>query len=247
MKFLSAIRPWAGAAPAVSPPGSLAAAPAGKLGYLAATDIFQDLTPAELTEIDRMTAITTCRRGRVFYTPGETGEVLFVLKKGRVNIYRLSLDGHKLVTGTVEAGTIFGEMALIGQGMGGSFAEAAEDCTFCLMGQADLERLITHSPKVALRLIEVLAARLETAQEQLETLAFRAVPARLASALLRLRGADTDEFVGVTHQELADLIGVHRETVTRVLNDFGSRGLIELHRSRIRLRSADGLRALADE
>ncbi len=246
MKFLSAIRPRPGGTTAAAAPSAGDAPLPGKLGYLAATDIFQDLGPDELAELDRMTAITTCRRGRVFYTPGETGEVLFILKKGRVNIYRLTSDGHKLVTATVEPGTVFGEMSLIGEGMRGSFAEAAEECTLCLMSRTDLEQLICDSPKVALRLIAVLAARLDAAQQQLETLVFRGVPARLAAALLRLTGPDGKEIAGVTHQELAETIGVHRETATRILDELQARGLIELRRGQIRVLSIAGLRSLTE-
>ncbi len=219
--------------------------PITKLGYLAETEVFHDLTPTEMTELDRMTSMTTCRRGRVFYTPGETGEVLFVLKQGRVNIYRVTADGRKLVTATLGPGTIFGEMSLIGQGMRGSHAEAASECTLCVMSRADLEHLLTTYPRVALRLVETLAARLESAEARLETLAFKSVPARLAETLLRLADAD-GEIAGVTHQDLAELVGAYRETTTKTLNEFRMRGLIDLHRMRIHILDLDGLRTVAE-
>ena len=75
-------------------------------------------------------------------------------------------------------------MWFIGQGMQGSFAEAAEDCTLCVMSRSDLEHLFTTWPSVAVRLLEVLAPRLDAAEQQLEVLAFRGVPARVASVLL---------------------------------------------------------------
>lgn len=215
-----------------------------KMSYLAETDIFRDLTSVEMAELDRRTSMTTCRRGRVFYTPGETGEVLFVLKRGRVNIYRVTADGRKLVTAAVGPGTIFGEMSLIGQGMRGSYAEAAADCTLCVMSRADLEHILITYPRVALRLVEALAARLETAEERLETLAFKSVPARLAETLLHL-AADSDQVEGLTHQDLAELVGAYRETTTRILNEFRGQGLIELHRLRIHIRDRAGLEQLS--
>jgi CRP/FNR family cyclic AMP-dependent transcriptional regulator len=217
-----------------------------KIGFLSETDIFRDLTPEEMVELEKMTAMRTCRRGRVFYTPATTGEVLFVLKRGRVNIYRVTADGRKLITATIGPGTIFGEMSLVGQGMRGSFAEAATDCTLCVMSRADLEHLITTRPLVALRLVEVLAARLAQAEELLETLAFKGVPARLAAMLLHLAGPDGRELVGVTHQDLAEMVGAYRETATRILNDFRARGLIDHHRGRIRILDAEGLRRLVE-
>ncbi|MBA2704961.1 MAG: cyclic nucleotide-binding domain-containing protein, partial [Blastocatellia bacterium] len=68
-----------------------------KIGYLSMMDLFRDLSPAEMQEIDRATRMQTCTAGRVFYMPGETGEVLFILKKGAVQIYRMSPEGRKLV------------------------------------------------------------------------------------------------------------------------------------------------------
>lgn len=230
------------------PPASQPApAPSPKVSYLRETDLFRDLSSAEMEEIDRMTAMTSCRRGKVFYAPGETGEVLFILKKGRVNVYRMTPDGKKLVTASVEAGTVFGEMSLIGQGMHDSFAEAADDCTLCVMGRSDVEYLLTTKPALALRVIEIMARRLGEAEARLESTAFKSVPARLASTLLQLWPGNSREIEGISHQELADMVGTYRETVTRVLNDFQGGGLIEVRRKRIRVLQPDRLAGLADE
>lgn len=232
--------------PRANPSDGGAGFSAEKMGYLRATDIFQDLSPVAMVEIDRMTALTTCRRGRVIFAPGQTGEVLFILKKGRVQISRITADGRKLVTATVGPGTVLGEMSLIAQGMGGSFAEAAEDCVLCVMSRSDVERLLLNHPRVALRLIEVLAARLAQAEERLEAMAFRRVAGRVAATLLVLAGDGEREIVGISHQEIAEQVGTFRETTTRVLNEFRARGLIELRRLRIRILDPDGLRRLTE-
>lgn len=226
---------------------SQAATPGPKMSYLRQTDLFRDLSGQEMQEIDRMTAMTSCRRGKVFYTPGETGEVLFILKKGRVNVYRITSEGKKLVTATVEAGTVFGEMSLIGQGMYDSFAEAAEDCTLCVMSRTDVEHLLTAKPALALRVVEIMAGRLREAEARLESVAFRSVPARIAATLLQLARGESRQISGVSHQELADMVGTYRETVTRVLNDFQAEGFIELGRMRIRLLDPDRLATLSEE
>jgi len=150
------------------------------------------------------------------------------------------------VTASFGAGTVFGEMSFIGQGMGGSFAEAAEDCTLCVMGRADIERLLLAYPKVALRLVELLAARLAQAEERLETLAFKRAASRVAAALLSLAD-ERGDIVGVSHQEIGEQVGAFRETTTRILNDFRARGWIDLHRLRIRIRDPEGLRRVTEE
>jgi CRP/FNR family cyclic AMP-dependent transcriptional regulator len=130
-----------------------------KLQYLSKVDIFRDLGDEELKEIGRMAVMTTCAPGKIFYTPNETGEVLFILKKGRVQLYRMSSDGRKLIIGTIESGPIFGEMMLVGQGMYDAFAEAIEESLICVMNRRDVENMLLSKPKVALRVMEVLVLR----------------------------------------------------------------------------------------
>lgn len=217
-----------------------------KLALLSETDIFRDLDARDMAEIERMTTMSTCKRGRVFYTPGETGEALFVLKRGRVNLYRITADGKKLVVAAVGPGTVFGEMSLVGQGMYDTFAEAADECMLCVMSRADLEHLLTSKPQVALRFLELLANRLSDVETRLETVAFKGVPARVAAELLRLAGDGVD-VEGVSHQDLADSVGAYRETITRILNDFRRDDLIALDRLAIHIRDAERLEALAAE
>lgn len=219
--------------------------PSAKLRYLQQTDIFADFTPQEMAEVERLSAMTLCKRGKVFYTPGETGEVLFILKKGRVNLYRLTPDGKKVVTAAVDAGTVFGEMSLIGQGMYGTFAEAAEDCVICVMSHSDVERLLASKPKLALRVIAVVARRLQEAEARLEMVAHKSVPARLASVLLELARGPVPAVVDLTHQDLAEMVGTYRETVTRILNELRAAGVVTLRRRHIVLLRPEELRALA--
>ena len=215
-----------------------------KVAYLSETDLFQDMDARDLEQLERGTAMTTCQRGTVFYTPGETGEVLFILKKGRVNLYRMTAEGKKLVTATVEPGTVFGEMSMIGQGMVDSFAEASEDCTLCVMSRTDVERLIREQPSVSLRLLQLLATRLDAAEERLADVAYKSVPARIATTLLRLSG-DAGNAVKLSHQDIADMVGTYRETATRILNELRAEGLIELKRMHIDIVDAGRLEDVA--
>ncbi len=219
----------------------------GKAAFLSDTDIFRDLTSRELEDLERLTAMSTCRRGKVFYTPGETGEVLFILKRGRVNLYRINPDGKKLVTSTLGAGTVFGEMSLVAQGMHDTFAEAAEECTLCVMSRSDVEHLLLSKPRVALRFMEMIAARLKDVETRMETVAFKSVPTRIATFLLQLSENTNGKIEGVSHQDLADMVGTYRETVTRILNEFRSAGYIELGRLNVIILDKQAVQAIADE
>ena len=205
-----------------------------KLGYLSDVELFRDLSDRDRTELERMTTLTNVPRGRVFYQPEDVSEVLFLVKQGQVQLYRISPEGKKLVIATLGTGAIFGEMALLGQQMHNAFAEAMEDSVILVMSRADLERLILNKPILGLRMLEITGRRLSDAESRLEDMAFKGIPARLASLLLRLAAErDTDEITGLTHQDLAETIGTYRETATQVLNDMKMAGIIEIGRKRI--------------
>jgi len=217
-----------------------------KRRYLSTIEIFQDLSQKEVEQIDQAVTMSTCRPGRIFYSPEEAGEVLFLLKQGTVQLYRLSPEGKKLVVATLGKGAMFGEMALIGQGMHNLFAESISDCVLCVMSRIDVERLIREKPQVALRFMESMAARLQDAETQLEDLAFKSIPARLATLLLRRAVEDEGEgtLSGYTHQDLAELLGTYRETVTQTLNELKSQGVISIGRKRIQILNRAALEEL---
>ncbi len=218
-----------------------------KLGYLSDVDLFRDLSDRDMAELDRMTTITSVPRGRVFYQPEDVGEVLFLVKSGQVQLYRISPEGKKLVIATLGSGTLFGEMALLGQQMHNAFAEALEDCLILVMSRADLERLILNKPVVGLRMLEITGRRLNDAEARLEDMAFKGIPARLVSLLLRLAAErNSRDILGLTHQDLAETIGTYRETATQVLNDMKAQGLIEIGRKRITIKDADKLAEVAN-
>lgn len=219
-----------------------------KLTYLSSIQIFRDLSPAELMEMDRQITMSSCAAGKIFFMPQDTGEALFLIKKGSVQLYRLAPNGKKLVVATLGPGAIFGEMSLVGQGMHNTFAEAVDDCLLCVMGRADVERLLREKPDVAFRFLETMSTRVSQLEARLEDIAFKSIPARLAALLLQL-AADQNgrgDIRGYTHQDLSEMLGTYRETVTQTLNEFKADGLIDIGRKRITLLNAAALEALAE-
>jgi CRP/FNR family transcriptional regulator, cyclic AMP receptor protein len=221
--------------------------PSNKIAYLSAMRIFRDLSPDEMKMIDASTVMTTARKYKIIYMPGESGEILFFLKKGSVHLYRLSSEGRKLIIQTVGPMTFFGEMAVVGQQMYDLFAEAAEECTVCVMRRPDVERLILSKPKVALRMLEEIGQRMHDVQKRLSDSAFKSVPARLASLLLNLSDNGGHAIKGIRHQDLADMLGTYRETVSDSLGELRDEGIIELGRKEISVDDLEALREKAEE
>ncbi len=227
-----------------------------KQGYLKEVDIFQDLSPEEIDTLGKRTPMQTVEAGTIFYSPEERSEVLFILKAGRVRLYRLSREGKALTTTIVESGTIFGEMAILGQGMHDSYAEALTPCVLCLMSRHDVKHLLLSDPRIALRVRETMGRRLLEAERRLSDFAFKSLPERIATVLATLAEREPSGFsawprrwtrseVRFTHEQLAEMVGTHRETATKVLNDWRAQGLIELKRGKVVLLDLEALRLLS--
>ena len=215
-----------------------------KLHLLSMVDIFRDLSQEEIQEIQGMLDMFTCKKGHVLYRSEEEVEVLFLLKRGKVEVYSLTAEGKRLTIETIGPGTFFGEMPLTAQSMHQTFAEAVEDSLLCVLSRGDMERLLLQKPQVALRLVESLSRRLEETRAKLEDATFRNAAARVCRALLRL-AQGTSELSGLTHQELADSTGLYRETVTNVLNRLQERRLVELGKRKIVILNRVGLETTA--
>ncbi len=223
-----------------------------KHGSLREVDIFRDLTPAEIEALGQRAPMREIGAGTQIYAPDQPTEVLFILKSGRVRLYHLSVDGKALTTAILEAGTIFGEMALLGQELYGSYAEALTPCVLCLMSREDVQTLLLSDPRIAARIAEFLGRRLIDAERRLSDFAFKRLPERLAALLLE-HASDRRAWLGrsphlevrYTHSELAEMTGTYRETVTKILNEFQQSQLIRLHRGRIVVLDPAGLQQIS--
>lgn len=218
---------------------------------LKASILFQDLNPEEQAGLERRLPDLNVAAGTLIYSPEEHGEVLFLLKEGRVRLYRLSPDGKALTTAMIEPGAVFGEMALLGQGMQDSFAEALADCALYVLSRRDVQEVLLADPRVSRRLLELVSRRLSATERKLEEFAFRNVPQRLASLLLQLAHVPPGRSAGpvtlparYTHQQLAEMIGTYRETVTKVLNDLRQQGLVRMEHGHIQLVDTAALQAM---
>ena len=208
-------------------------------------DLFQGMSAEELREVERVTKTRIFPRGAVLYTPGETGEALFLLREGAVQIYRMSPEGRKLVIAHLLPHSFFGEMTCIGQGMYDTFAEVTEDSVIVTMNCAILNRLLASKPEIARRILEAFGRRVLEAERQLEDTVFKGIPARVAALLLR--ESRNDSVDGLTHQDIAERLGVYRETATNALNELKAADLISIGRKHITILDRERLRIAAGE
>jgi CRP/FNR family transcriptional regulator len=234
--------------------GNIVLPPEEKLRLLSMVDILEPLSREEIKELSRRVPDTHFQRGQILYTPCEKNEVLFMLKKGRVRIYRVSTDGREFTLAVMGAGKVFGAMSLMAQRLENAYAEAMEPVTVCKMRRLDFERLVMDKPQVGLKVMSVLSERLFLAEYRMEDIAFKEVPTRLASFILQLiesEGVVSREGYKVptryTHRQVATMIGSKRETVTKAFTLLQQAGAVELKRRRIHVRDVETLKRVADQ
>ncbi len=221
---------------------------------VAANDVFHDLEPAQRAQIEQLISYHTYPTGQLFHSPTEYGEQLFILQSGRVRLYKLSAEGRALTLSVLEPVTIFGEMTLVGQWMHDSFAEAMTECSIGVIGREDLRQILHQYPQISLRFMELMGQRLRDIENKLADIAFKSVPQRLATVLLNLAGraasaaqqAKPPTVVRYTHQQLAEMIGSYRETVTKAIGEFREAGFIQIDDDAIHLTNPEALYQLAN-
>jgi CRP-like cAMP-binding protein len=216
-----------------------------KTNSSSAPDLFQGLSEEELREVERTTRTRAFQKGEVIYTPGETGEALFLLREGAVQIYRMSPEGRKLVIAHLLPQSFFGELSCIGQGMYDNFAEVTEDSVILTMNCAVLNQLLVRKPQIARHILEAFGRRVIEAERQLEDTVFKGILARVAALLLK--ESDGDEINGLTHQDIAERLGVYRETATNALNELKSAAVIQIGRKRIAILDRARLSQIAEQ
>ena len=226
--------------------------PKEKLRLLSMVDILEPLSREEIKELSLRVPDTHIEKGRIFYTPYERAEALFMLKRGRVRIYRVSPDGKEFTLDVVGPGQVFGEMSLTAQRLENAYAEAMEPMVVCVLKREDLERLVMDKPQVGLKMMGVLSERLSRAEDRMEDMALKEVPARLANFILQLvesEGVVTREGYKIptryTHRQLATMIGSKRETVTKAFTLLQQAGAVELKRRHIHVRDIEALKKIA--
>lgn len=220
--------------------------------FLSQCDLFQRLTAEEIEQLERVTTILSCQPGRILYRPGEKGTALFLLKEGSIQLYHLSTDGRKLIIATLKSGESCGEMPLIGQHIHDCFAEVVTTASVYVITIHDLELLLQHNARIAQALLQKMGERLIHTETQLVDVTFKNVSARLAMLLLQLASPQQDNgkqamvVNGISHGELADRLGVYRETVSSSLRELKESGAIELGRKHIVICKLSVLKDLAE-
>lgn len=222
-----------------------------KLWYLKRIHLFSGLSQSELMEMDRITRMWEVKKRQPIYLRGDPSNTVYLLKKGRVKIGSSTPSGKEVTFEILDPGEIFGELEALEDSPREALAETLDDALICAIRREDFTRYLREHPDLMVKLTKLMGFRLRKIQSRVEDLVFRDVPTRLAHLLLELKktdgvpeGAGIRLSVKLTHQEMANLIGCSRETVTATLGQFRERRLIRIDGRSITILDSYGLHRL---
>lgn len=217
-----------------------------KLWYLRRCNLFAKLTPSDMKRLEAISRMQGVPKDTTMFFPDDVSESVFLLKEGRIKLYRLSEDGKEITLDMIEPGELFGELALIGEASRDTFAQALVDSLVCVFPSERFVTFLQSRPDLALGITKLVGWRRKRLEARLEELVCRSVPCRLAGVLARAaeQGAlngKVSERVCLTHEELARLVGCSREMVTQALKALAEKRLIKTGYRHVLVLNREGL------
>lgn len=195
--------------------------------------LFEGLADAELDALSQVALLRTFPKDRVVIMAEEEGNSLFVIHNGQVKVSIVSEDGREVILSILGEGNFFGEMSLLDGHPRSANVTTTQETELLMVRRADFLRFIQKSPQTAIKLLSVLASRIRVTDRKIEGLALSDVTGRITQTLLQLadeQGEPTPEGVLIkdrpTHQDLANMSGTTRETVSRILKRLENQGYI---------------------
>lgn len=216
---------------------------------LRALPLFEDLNERELEELASVAVPRTFQRGEVIFQEGSQGDVMYVIREGRVLIKREHAGGRTIALTEMGPGDLFGELAVFDKEVRSATVECVEPTKVVALTAGDVSRVLRRNPEIAMKVIVSLSRRLREANSRIGDQYFQSTESRIINVVLGLAeqqgGRVTPgSFVRANQSEIAQLASTSRETVSRFLASCQRAGLLTTFRGRLQIRDPDGLRRM---
>ena len=216
---------------------------------IGSTPLFSGMNHEQLSQIRRIAQDRNFRRGETIFWEADPGTGFYVVVRGKVKIYKMSLEGKEQILHIYGPGHPFGEVPVFSGSRFPANAMALEKSQLLFFPRNGFIDLISAHPSLALNMLAVLSMRLRQFTVQVENLSLKEVPARLASYLIFLseEQSTADRVVlPISKGQLASLLGTIPETLSRIFNKMSGQGLITVSGSEIEIVSREGIEELSE-
>lgn len=202
--------------------------------------LFEELAADDLLFLEQRSRMKTFARNSAIYLPRDMAESVLVVANGRIRLYSVTPDGKEVLLAFVEPGELFGELALIGGEAREEFAQAAVLSSVIAIPRDAMETVLLRNARLSMSVTRYVGLRRRSLERRLKNLMFRSNRERLLGLLgelLEQYGRPVVEGILIdirlSHQDLASLIGVTRESVTLALGELQNERMISIGRQRI--------------
>ena len=213
---------------------------AEKLWTIQGCRVFEQLSEADLFFLEQHSRHRLFAKNESIYLPPDDANSVLVVVEGRVRLFTVTPDGKEALLALIEPGEIFGELALAGSDQREEFAQAAMTSRIVAIPRDAMEEILLRNPVLSLAVTRYIGLRRRSFERRLKNLLFRSNRDRLIallSELLQQYGKPVVDGILIdiklSHQDLASLIGITRESVTLTLRDLQDERLISIGRQRI--------------
>lgn len=210
------------------------------LWHLKHCNLFERLSPEELHRLEARCRLRTYPARSPIYLPAQKADSVFLVAEGVVKVASISADGKESILAFVEQGELFGELALLDVENRDDYVEAIERTTVVMIPAQDIQNVLAIRADMALAVTKLVGLRRQRIERRLKNLLFQSSRDRLIHLLLDLEeqfGEETPEGVRIrlklSHQDMGNLIGATRETVTSLLGQLRNEGSIEYKRCKL--------------
>ena len=208
--------------------------------------LLAELDDQELASLASVARQKTYLKGSFLVLQGNPGEACYLIVAGKAKVFIQGANGRELILTWLRAGDFFGEMALFDDQPRSASVQVTEEATVMILPKQEFLAQVKGSGTLLFKLLLALCRRLRGADERLADLAYLETYQRIAKALLLLgkavggpgQAGEILRFKRPTHQELADMVGTSRETVTRVVNTLAHQGYLTLHGPEVAIQPA---------
>jgi CRP/FNR family cyclic AMP-dependent transcriptional regulator len=214
-----------------------------KLWYLENFSLRQILTMEERKRVAGTAMMQHVPKKEVLYFPSEPSDCVYILKEGKVKIYRQAPDGKEIILNIISPGELFGELGIAGQQEREETAEVMEDAVVCTIALKDMLELMQCIPSLNTEILKRLGTRVKKIQSRLESLICKNAEQRIRTLIKeiaqehgRIIAGDPGQIeikLGLTHADIAKLTATCRQSVSALLRTLEKQGLIKYDRKRI--------------
>ncbi len=211
-----------------------------KIWHLRRINLFKRLRKPVLEQINSESSMTTIPKKQVIYFNDDPSRNIYFLKTGKVKLIRVDENGQEMILDIINAGEPFGENALFNEERRSDIAVSMDDCLLCSINKDRFEEIARNSPGLNIELVKFVGFRMRKFRHRLEMLTFKDARQRLMELVKELseqygRKTGSELFIRnfLTHEEMGELTGLKRQTVSTILNDLKKEGLIRFNRKHI--------------